>query len=189
MNIDTLCKNIYEDLEGYISAIESTYLGISFIYETDHWDDHAKRVSIKIECEGVAESTLNINAGGSFQLLTEHPVLDDYIGNSGSLFFSSMPKNPSEIIGLLYSAHESYFDGWRELSNYLNTNVPLFDLLSSGKGSLASAPISVLEMYKNAVSEYLDVNIVESRKNECGFKMLMVEDTYIVCKNISVSYC
>ncbi|WDD99288.1 hypothetical protein [Thalassomonas actiniarum] len=189
MNIEILCENIYEDLEGYISAIESTYMGISFIYETDHWDDFDKRIKLKIECEGVAESTLNIDAGGSFQLFTKHPVLDEYLGDSGVLYFSSKPENPNEIIGLLYSEHESYFGDWRDLSKYLNTNIPFSELLSSGNGSLANAPINVLEIYKNAVSDYLNVNIVKSHKNDGGFKMLVVENTYIVCKSISVKYC
>jgi hypothetical protein len=189
MNIETLCENIYEDLEGYISSIESTYMGISFTYETEHWDEHDKRVRFKIECEGVAESALNLNAGGKFQLLNEHPILDEYTGDSGSLFFSSKPENPNEIIGLLYSAHLSYFGEWRELSKYLNTNISFGELLSSGNGSLATAPIKVLEIYKKAVSDYLKVNIIKSHANDCGFQLLLVEDTYIVCKKISVKYC
>ncbi|WP_133406886.1 hypothetical protein [Parashewanella tropica] len=189
MNIETLCNNIYEDLDGYISAIESTYMGISFIYETDHWEEHDKRVRLRIECEDVAESTLNIEAGGSFQLVTEHPILDEYTGESGTLFFSSKPNNPYEVIGSLYTAHESYFKGWRNLSKYLNTNIPITDLLNSGNGSLASAPIPILELYKNALSELLNVNIIKSHNNESGFKMLIVENTYVVCKRFNVRYC
>ncbi|MFS1438707.1 hypothetical protein [Shewanella sp. 10N.286.48.A6] len=189
MNIETLCENIYEDLEGYISNIETTYMGISFVYETDHWDDYDKRVRFKIECEGVAESTLNLDAGGSFQLLSDHPILDEYTGDSGSLFFSSKPENPNEILGLLYSAHESYFCQWRELSKYLNTNISFDELLNSGNGSLATAPIKVLNIYKNAVSDYLKVNIIKSHTNDGGYKLLLIEDTYIVCKKFSVKYC
>ncbi len=189
MNIETLCENIYEDLVGYISSIESTYMGVSFIYETDHWDDHDKRVRFKIDCEGVAESTLNLDAGGSFQILDEHPVLEEYTGDSGSLFFSSKPDNPNEIIGLLYSAHLLYFGEWRKLSKYLNTNVSSVELLNSGNGLLATAPIKVLKVYKEAVSDYLKVNIVKSHANYSGYRILLVEDTYIVCKNISVKYC
>jgi hypothetical protein len=189
MNIETLCENIYEDLEGYVSSIESTYMGINFVYETDHWDDHDKRVRFKIECESVAESTLKLDAGGSFQLLNDHPLLDEYTGDSGSLFFSSKPENSNEIIGLIYTAHESYFRQWRELSKYLNTNISFNDLLNSGNGSLATAPIKVLNIYKNAVSDYLKVNIIKSHKNYGGYKLLLVEDTYIICKKFSVKYC
>jgi hypothetical protein len=189
MNIETLCENIYEDLNGYISCIESTYMGLSFIYETDHWDDYDKRVRFKIECEGVTESTLKLDVGGSFELLNDHPVLDEYTGDSGSLFFSSKPENPNEIIGLLYSVHESYFCEWRELPKYLNSNVSFNELLNSGNGLLANAPINVLNIYKNAVSAHLKVNIVKSHKNNDGYLLLVVEDTYVVCKKVSVKYC
>jgi len=187
MDIETLCENIYEDLEGNVSQINSTYMGLSFVYETNHWDNFDNRIKLLIECEDVVDSTIKLDAGGSFRLFEEHPVLDDYIGDAGGLYFSTKPENPNEIIGLLYQAHDSYFLGWRELSKYINTQLPLTELLENSGGSIANAPIKVLNHYKDAISGYLKVNIVKSHTMNGNYKMLAVEDTYIVCKTIKVS--
>lgn len=189
INIETLCENIYEDLEGFITSIESTYMGISFIYETDNWNNYDERLRIRIECEKVLESTLKLEAGGSFDLLAEHPILDEYKGDSGSLFFSSKPHNPHEIIGLLFEANESYFCGWRELSKYLNTSLPYKELLGSGNGLLANGPILVLNNYKRAIEDLIDVNIVKSHANDGGdYKLLVIEDCFIICKQFNITY-
>ena len=180
MNIEAICENIYEDLGGFISSIESTYMSISFLYETEHWEHSNKRVTIRVDCESVAESTLNLEVGGTFQLFTEHPVLDEYSGHSGTLFFSSPPVNTNEIIGLLYTAHQEYFKGMRDFSKYLNLQFSLNELLKSGNGSLAFGPINVLKIYHDAIQDKLKVNIVNSHKNTENYKVLFVEDTFVM---------
>ncbi|WOH37645.1 hypothetical protein RI844_20160 [Thalassotalea fonticola] len=72
--------------------------------------------------------------GGYLGLFAEHPVLNDHIGDAGDLFFSSKPENSNEIIGLLYQAHENYFRGWRELSKYINPQLPLAESLENSSG-------------------------------------------------------
>lgn len=102
MNIEELSEAVYEDLNGRIVSADHQDDTITLVYECDYWKDPDKRVSFLLRCTKVAETTVCPGVSEGLWWTTEHPLLLNHNEQHGSLFFTSKPTNPHEIVGVLY---------------------------------------------------------------------------------------
>lgn len=188
MNIDILSSIVYEDLNGSVTDINHGDHNCSFVLSIDDPDNLTDRLNYKIICNNVAESTLQQGFCGRLLLASDDPILADHNEPSSNLSFSKASKNPHEVLGRLYESHENLFQGYRPLSQYLNNNQPITELLSSF-GFLASGPVSVLKEYQSALKPVLQTKIGSGSERTNTYKLLFIEDHFIVCKGVSVEKC
>jgi hypothetical protein len=189
MTIHELASLIYEDLNGLITSARGTERGFEVVYECDHWRDHDSRVAFLLRCSGVAESTVTPRASDDLHWTDDHPVLHDHNSEHGILYFSSRPANPHEIVGRLYQAHETFYGGWREFREYVNTCGDTITILGNGSGVLAEGPLSLLREFEGALAGLLATNIVETprRFGDYGnYKALLFDESFVVCRECEV---
>jgi hypothetical protein len=186
MNIEELSEVVYEDLNGRIVSVDYRDDTLTVTYECDYWKDPNKRVSFRLVCSDVAESTACPCVSETLRWTVEHSLLLNHNDTHGSLFFSSAPHNPHEVVGLLYQTHEDLFQGWRPLRDYINHGDKTAQILAAGTGVLAEGPVSVLELYQKTIAHLLRTNIAISYTPHGGCKAILFDDCFIVCKTVEV---
>lgn len=77
---------------------------------------------------------------GEVSLVTDHPLLYEYVDRPAAVFFRGKPQDTNEIVLDIAQAHASTFRGWRHFPQYLNIEQPLETLLKSGGGLLGQMP-------------------------------------------------
>ena len=187
MNIEELSENLYEDLNGRITAVD--YADDLVIYfQCDDWNDYEKGREFKITCKNVAESEIKPLSSGEVEFTDTHQLLWNHNEPHGYLYYSSEPKNRYELLGRIWEAHEKVFGGWRPLTEYANTyNAGQFiEFCKGGSGLLAQGPKSILETYQQAIVGKIETNYVPSYEPEGGCKALVFDDCFVICKSVAV---
>ncbi len=110
------------------------------------------------EFGGVVENRLVIGDWFMPEAHTTHPLLLDHCEDRMELYFSAPPINVDQVRSALLRAHGTVFGEWRPPSRYLNPNMPIDDLLSGGRGQLASGPASLIQTMADMSASYLHTN-------------------------------
>ncbi len=186
MDIETLSKEVYVDLNGKILSVEDNNEEMmSIIYECDNWKNHDERIKFQVDCSDVIESQVIKSVSDEIVFTDKHPLLLKYNELHGCLFFSSRPQNYYEVLGILWATHENLFNGWRSLSEYINTPHEVYE---GSFGKIAEGPISLLEAYKEALQDKMKLNIVTTYDRPVdNYKALVFDDCYLICKNVKVN--
>lgn len=187
MNIEELSEAVFEDLNGGIASAAHQDTGLSVVYECDSWKDPDKRVSFLLLCSEVAETTVCPGLSEDLWWTAEHPLLLNHNSERGSLFFTSSPDNPHEVVGVLYQTHENLFRGWRPLRDYINHCGQTHQILASGNGLLARGPLPLLELYQKSIGHLLKTNTVKSYTPDGGYKAIIFDESFVICKDVEVS--
>jgi len=96
------------------------------------------------------------------QLAEAHVVLAPHKDQRVSVYFRGAAERPKELVADLLAAHASAAEGWFPFEAFLNTQVALPELLSSGYGCLATGPRSIVSAYSEALEQHdLQPNAVE----------------------------
>lgn len=100
-----------------------------------------------IRALGILEHRI-VNFGttvGEVELLTEHPLLDEYTKTPTAVFFRGKAENPDSLVLDIAQAHAQTFFPWRHFPQYLNTEQALSSLIASGGGLLGQMPSTLAE--------------------------------------------
>jgi hypothetical protein len=81
----------------------------------------------------------------------DHPAIAQYVDTRAFLHFAHAPRDPSHVIGELWSAHVDLVDDWIPFDRYLNREIPLLRLLSGGSGLVATGPAFIVSAYANVL--------------------------------------
>ncbi len=187
MKIEELSEKLYEDLNGRITAVD--FLEDLVIYfQCDDWNDHDKIRFFKITCHGVKESNVHPSASGELEFTDSHQLLWNHNEPHGYLYYSSEPENRYEILGRIWVAHERLLGGWRSLKEYANTynKGQLIEFCQGSHGQLAQGPKPLMEVYQDAVGDKVKTNYVPSYNPEGGYKALVFDECFVICKKVSV---
>lgn len=187
MNIAELSENLYEDLNGQITGVDySNDLVIHF--QCDDWNNHEVTRYFQITCHDVKESEVQPSSSGELELTDNHPLLWNSNKPHGRLYYSSAPNNSYEILGRMWEAHEKVFGDWRVLSDFANTYNAgqLIGFCTGSYGLLAEGPMSLLECYQKALSNYIKMNLLPSYTPEGGYKALLFDTCFVICKSVAV---
>ena len=112
------------------------------------------------EFGGVVENRLAIGDCFLPEAHTTHPLLLDHREDGMELYFSAPPINVDQVRSALLRAHRTVFGEWRPPSRYLN-DMPIDDLLSGGRGQLASGPASLIQTMADMSVSYLQTNTLK----------------------------
>jgi hypothetical protein len=183
ITFEELSEAVYEDLNGRIVTVSADDKAYSIFFECDDWRDHTRRRRFEMVFEEVPEATARPSESGSLHIADEHPVLWQHNDGHVSMFFSSAPSQPLELIGQLYEAHTRLLGGWRELADYLHASS---ELLVSGHGLLAKGPRRVIDEYARVVGDKLRHSIVHGYTPRGGYRVVLFDECYVVCRRVSV---
>ena len=189
MDIKTLESELYEDLNGRIELLESGERVVIKL-TCDDWEDklRERERTFLITCIDSVESTVTERPNAEIELLSNHPVLWKHNAPYGELFYNSATAAKYELIGRLWEANEKATLGWREFSQYLNTFTQGEDIkFCEGNGGLvARGPTPLLDKFQSAIAGLVETNLVPTYQPEGGFKALVFDDCFVVCKEIEV---
>ncbi len=179
MSIEELSKELYEDLNGKITAIDYTDELIIY-FQCDDWKDYDVTRKYKFTCYGVSESEVQPSNSGEIEFTNEHQLLWNHNEPRGYLYYSSEPESRYEILGLVWEVHERIYKGWRPLADNANTYHAgqVIEFCKGSNGQLAHGPKPLLEAYEQAIKCKIKTNYVPSYQPVGGFKALVFDTQY-----------
>jgi len=188
MNIEELSNELYEYLNGRITAVDYTD-DLIIHFQCDDWKDYEVTRLFKITCHGVKESEVQPSASGEVEFTEAHQLLWNHNESHGYLYYSSEPENRYEILGRIWEVHEKLFGGWRPLTDFANTYYAgqFIEFCKGSNGQLAHGPKPLLELYQSAVVNKLKTNYVPSRNLEGGYRALVFDTCFVICKSVVVA--
>ena len=191
MDIETLCHQVYEDLNGEITAVNqlecSNDLEIEF--ECDDWCQLNQQRHFKIHCHQVVESTIAPTMCYQIEWSDNSPLLLKHNQPQGHLYYSSKPKDRHQILGLLWQAHESVFQGWRPLREHINcyTVDGIVEFANDNYGLLAHGPEPLMKHYQNILTNKLSTNYVPTNGKMANYQALIFEHGFVICQSVTVT--
>ena len=183
MTFEELSESFLEHLEGRIVAVDHQ-AGVSVIrIQCLDWNPGRELREFDLEFSEVVEADVLPSECGSIYACDEHPLLWDHNQQQASMFFSSVPKQPFELLGRIYQAHERLLEGWRPLSSYFSAG---FDRMKVGYGLFAQGPQRVMEAYSEAVSGLVLDSIVPGHTPRGGKQVVFFDKQFVICREVSV---
>ena len=171
------------DLDGRILAVNHRS-GFSIIrFQCHDWNPGSRLREFELTFSGVLEAVVSPTHCGSIHSSDDHPLLWKYNHQTASMYFSTAPRDPHEVIGRAYEAHERLLQGWRPFSDYWSANSAR---LKGGHGLLASGPRRVIEAYSAAVAELLLTSIVSELSPAGVMCAVMLDECFVICRSVSV---
>lgn len=174
---------VYEDLSGRITTVTSDQKGYHVWFECDDWEGNDRRRRFELVFQDVVEATATPSGVDAIYAVDEHPLLWQHNDEHVSIFFSSSPARPCELVGRLYEAHHRLLRGWRELADYLHANS---ELLGGGRGLFARGPKRVIDQYAAVIGDSLQFSIVADHKARGGYRAILFDECYVICRSVSV---
>lgn len=101
----------------------------------------------RVGCEGTVEHQVTLGGHGQVGVHRDHVLLLDHVDRRAELYFTGEVPAPANVMGALVLAHDDVVGPWRPLHRYLNSLLPLQDLLAQPGGVLARGPATVLASY------------------------------------------
>jgi hypothetical protein len=200
---------LFKDLEGehdfgvlLLAQMGGVPNELQLIIETTEYDEAVQgfrpRRSYVVRALGVREHRLSLGLFGRIALLDDHPVLYHHNTPRVAVHFDGKPANINEMIIDLSQTYVSTFGRWRsvaEMSDDLNTAMPMVQLLETGFGLLGTMPkplaervVKVLEHHKvkYSLSEEVGFQTHDENGRSRLSKALLLDTSYIVALDYSV---
>ncbi len=190
MNIETLEKYLYEDLNGKILSVEGDRDASKLViyFQCDDWKEVDVTRRFRIICDDVKEDNVRPCHSGEIEFCDTHPMLWKHNDDHGYLYYSSQADSRYELLGRLWEVHEKIFFGWRPLSEYINTHHAgqIIEFCKGSNGLLAQGPKTLLKAYKEASNGHIDTNYVPSYSPGGYYKALIFDNCFAICKSVNV---
>lgn len=154
--------------------------------------------SYVIRAIGVQEHRVSVGLFGKLRFEeVNHPLLYQYNETPVGLFFRGQTNDPNALLVDFLQAYSGTFGPWRQIPTYLNTNRPLFDLLSSSGDLVGEMPKPLAEKLAPVFESHgLETKIVEGSTPETSdehgrtqhMKALIMDDSYVVAMDFTVDF-
>lgn len=187
MNIEELTKELYDDLNGRITAVDHSSELIIY-FRCNDWRHQQETRHFKITCHDVQESNIQPSPSDEIEFTDTHPLLWKHNEPHGYLYYSSAPENRYDILGRIWEAHEKAFGGWHPLTDFANIyySDQTMEFCKGSNGQLASGPKPLLDLYQSAIGNRIRTNQVTSYTPSGGYKALIFDSCFVVCKSVSI---
>lgn len=203
-------EQFFADLQGenrqaalLVAQVGASPTELQLITQIAEYDEAAQGLrpirSYIIRVLGVLEHRI-VNFGttvGNVEILTDHPLLDEYTKTPTAVFFRGKAENSDALLMDIAQAHAQTFFPWRHFPQYLNTEQPLGTLLDSGGGLLGQMPatlaervLKVLEHHKLETKTAEGTPYIKVHDNpallQMALKVLLFGGSYFVAYGFSI---
>jgi hypothetical protein len=139
-------------------------------------------------CDGVFEYLLSRAFEAGLNVWSDHPVISQYVQPWDELYFAASSSEPDAVVGKLWAAHCTEVGDWLPFDRYLNTGMPLAQLLASGSGMVADGPRFLMAAYEAVLNRAgCRPNRRQSRLPQAAkAQMAHFGESYVVAATISV---
>jgi hypothetical protein len=184
MELETLCQELYEDLNGRITAVEFGD-ALTLRAECEHWDEAQGRLRFELCCEGVEDFKLVGARLGWVHWEEQHPLLLAYHEPRESLYFSSRPADVSRAVMALAEAHAKVYGRWRWAVPF---GAPGFQkLFAGGNGCVTVGPKTLIDAYAAALQDHCELSRVhDSGPIKLDTRILVLEENYVICRKVAL---
>jgi hypothetical protein len=182
-----------------MAQMDSVPETLQLVIVTTEYDEKAGGLRDKsrylIRAIGVQEHKISVGMFGSMRFLDDHPLLYQYNTTPVGVFFRGQAADPNALLVDLLQAYATTFGPWRQIPQYLNTEKPLFNLLSSTGDLLGEMPKPLAENVVKALEQHkLETKMIEGQppeeSDEHGrsqlMKALVIDDSYLVAMDFTV---
>ena len=151
--------------------------------QTTFWDFiDAQRVS-RVHFKGKQEFHAAEDEVPSFEVVTEHPLLIDYVEAYTSIYLAAASPHAPGILGDIEDALNAATSGWRDSGGYLNTAASRA-VLTSGYGKLFEGPESLGKLVSAVLSKaQLNHTVLPGRAARGSMKVLVAGSNWIVAED------
>jgi hypothetical protein len=184
MELETLCWELYEDLNGRMTAVEFGDV-LTVRAECEHWDKAQGRLRFELRCEGVEDFKLVGAALGWVQWEHQHPLLQAYHEPRESLYFSSQPADVQRAVLALAEAHAQVYGRWSWAFPF---EAPGFQkLLAGGHGCVTTGSKTLIDAYAAALHGHCDLSRVHANGPiKPDARILVLEESYVICRRVAL---
>lgn len=117
-----------------------------------------------VECAALSAARVIFESADGLALTDEHPLLWPYREGVAELAFHGRAKDPAAVVAGMWARHLAVAGDWIPFGDYLNLfdqAAPVFSLLETGGGILASGPRPLMEAYAEVLHAHgLDPSFV-----------------------------
>ncbi|HEX4132879.1 MAG TPA: hypothetical protein VHZ24_22790 [Pirellulales bacterium] len=184
LSVEQLADAIYEDLNAQIVRVSIEDNTYRVAFRCDDWQGAARQRQFTLSFQGVREATVTPSFFEVLLAETDHSLLWNHNDEHVSMFFSSKPNNPMEIVGRLYEAHTQLLNVWRPLSDYLHANTTS---MQNGYGLLAKGPKKVIDEYARVVGSAMRYTIIRDYVPAGDYRVVLFDNSYIVYRGVSAA--
>ena len=182
-----LSDNFYDDLNGELTAVQVVdNEELLFRFNCDNWNDTSHRLKFKITCKDIAESNLSPRPVAELCLRDDHVLLWAYNHKHVQLFYNSIPKDPFRVLGLLWGAHQRNTYPYSGKYSLIGTQ-NFVEHSQDGFGLLARGPEPLINAYYDAISDEVELNVVDSYEPIGGYSCLEFDEVYVIAKSFKVT--
>ena len=167
--MDDLLKIITSvDYEDYGSLqlieVEQREGNLSLVLDVTADEEPSLPRNIRIICHSSRESNISPNHYYDLRVAEDHVLLWHYARPHSLVSFYGKVEDPLSVVGALYERHFEMVEGWIPFHKYLNSGLPLSELIRGTFGMLADGPDQLVLAYEAVMQRFgLSTSHHESR--------------------------
>ena len=182
MTLDELASELWEHLNGRITAVRLGAESFDIDFECEHWREE-RRVVVTLICSGVIESTVSPGPVEGIERPSDHPLLWTHTQPGACLYFGSAPANALELLGRLHVVHGQLFEGWRPAHDYIHASP---ETLTGRHGQLAEGPLAAVQAYERIAAPFVRCSMVTFDARDTHRQLVLFDDSFIICRDIAL---
>ena len=156
--------------------------------QTTYWDFSGPEETVRMHFLQKQEQSFVSPDCDSFRVVSEHPVLLNYLETWTSVYLASAAIRPDAALEDLAAAISSVVAPWRSSESYFNDLADPLELLRDGSGLLIRAPQSIAIK----VTAVLDANgacysSIPSSSSQAPMQALIAGANFVVARQFNVA--
>lgn len=157
--------------------------------------------NIRIICHPSRESNISPAQYYDLRVTEDHVLLWHYTRPHILMSFYGKVEDPHSVVGALYERHFEVVDGWIPFHKYLNSGLPLAELIRGRFGMLADGPDQLVMAYEAVMQRFgFSTSHHESRppdqmrwngetgvQDKSPLSILFLDESYVIAEAFAAS--
>lgn len=144
-----------------------------------------------IRCIGVQEHRFSVGMFNRLVVVDDHPLLWNHNAQYKQIYFSGHCEDVDGLMLELNQIYGQHYGIVRSLADDINRMAALGTILGRGNGLLGEMPEPMADLVKTLLERYdYNVNLLDAEleKSPIPFKLLVLDDSYVIAQMYSVDY-
>jgi hypothetical protein len=202
--MDDLLKIITSvDYEDYGSLqlieVERRDGNLSFVLDVTADEEPELPRNIRITCHSSRESNVSPSQYYDLSVAEDHVLLWHYTRPHTLTSFYGKVEDPLSVVGALYERHFELVEEWIPFHKYLNSGLPLSELIRGSFGMLADGPDQLVLAYEAVMQRFgFSTSHHESRsamhwdgerwvQDRSPLSILFLDESYVIAEAFAAS--